>query len=123
MRLVGWMTGACVVSWVGVAAALGASTGVAVLCGMLGPLVVTSVTWVMAERTYRAHPERLTPLMIQAFAAKLLFFGAYVAGMIGLLPLRPVPFVVGFTVSFIVLHLTEALGLRRLFSEGTRAPR
>ena len=59
--------------------------------------------------------------MVQAFAGKLVFFGAYVAVMLKVLSLPPVPFVVGFTTYFIALHLTEALLLRRLFAGGTRA--
>ena len=83
--------------------------------GVLGPLLVASATGVMAERTYRRHPERLTGLMIKAFAGKMVFFGAYVAAMVGLLSMRAMPFVISFTTSFVVLHLTEALYLRRLF--------
>jgi hypothetical protein len=46
---------------------------------------------------------------------KAVFFGAYVAGMLRLIGLRPVPFVVSFTSYFIALHVTEAVFLRRLF--------
>ena len=56
-----------------------------------------------------SDPERLTSLMIAAFAGKMVFFGAYVAVMLKVLSLRPVPFVVSFTSSFIALYLMEAL--------------
>ena len=58
--------------------------------------------------------------MVTAFAAKLVFFGAYVAVMLLALSLRPIPFVVSFTAYFIALHLAEALCLRRLFAAGSR---
>jgi hypothetical protein len=119
MKPVAWMVAASLLSWLAVSALAGTATSVDVLLGMVGPLVVASATWVLAERTYRQDPARLTALMIQAFAGKLVFFGAYVTVMLKVLSLRPVPFVVSFTTYFIALHLTEALWLRRLFAGGS----
>lgn len=87
----------------------------AVLLGAFGPLVVAAASWKLAERTWRREPERLTSVMIAAFAGKLVFFAAYVALMLTVLSLRPMPFVASFTISFVALHLAEALALRRLF--------
>jgi hypothetical protein len=87
----------------------------AIVFGVLGPLVVAIVSWTVAERTWRREPQRLTAVMIAAFAGKLVFFGAYVALMLSVLSLRPVPFVASFTTSFVALHVAEALALRRLF--------
>jgi hypothetical protein len=92
-----------------------------VLLGMAGPLAAASVTWVAVERTYRSDPARVTPLMIAAFAAKMVFFGAYVAVMLAVLSLRPAPFVVSFTGYFIALYAVEAACLQRLFAGGMRA--
>jgi hypothetical protein len=97
------------------AAVFGVWFGRAVWLGMLGPLVVVSATWVLTERVYRSHPERLTSMMISAFAGKLIFFGAYVGLVIGVLGVQAVPFAVSFTGYFIVLHMIEALLLKRLF--------
>jgi hypothetical protein len=121
MKPVAWMVAASLLSWLAVSALAGTASSVDVLLGMVGPLVVASATWVLAERTYRQDPARLTALMIQAFAGKLVFFGAYVTVMLKVLSLRPVPFVVSFTTYFIALHLTEALWLRRLFAGGSPA--
>ena len=63
------------------------------LLGMLGPLVSAVATWVVVARTYAAAPERLTGVLVTAFALKVVFFGAYVAVMLRVLALRPVPFV------------------------------
>jgi len=82
---------------------------------MFGPLIVVSITWVLTERVYKARPEQVTSLMITAFAGKLVFFGAYVGLAIGVFGVKPVPFVASFTGYFIVLHLVEALWLKRLF--------
>lgn len=92
-----------------------------ILLGMFGPLSETIASWVVADQVYRRRPERLTAVMLTAFAGKLVFFGAYVAVMLMVLSLRPVPFMASFTAYFIVLHLAEALALRRLFADSTRA--
>jgi hypothetical protein len=89
-----------------------------VALGMLAPLTATAVSWVLIERTYRQDPARLTGLMMTGFAAKMVFFGVYVAVMLKVVGLRPVPFVVSFTSYFIALYLVEALLMRRLFAGG-----
>ena len=110
------MTALSAVSCVAAVAVFGTGVGVEILFGMLGPLVATTATWVAADRTYARKPERLTALLIAAFGAKLVFFGAYVTLAIAGLKLRPVPFVVSFTCYFIGLYSIEALWLRRLFA-------
>jgi len=107
-------------SWFVVALLVDRRTGIEILFGMLGPLVATTGTWVLAERIYRERAEVLTAVMTTAFAAKIVFFGAYIAVVILLLQFRPLPFVVSFTSYFIVLYSMEALYLRRLFSERSR---
>jgi hypothetical protein len=88
-----------------------------ILLGMFGPLAETVASWVVAEQVFRRRPERLTAVMITAFAGKLVFFGAYVAVMLKGLSLRPMPFMASFTSFFIALHFVEAMALRRLFAE------
>jgi hypothetical protein len=122
MTLTRWMVVGSVLSWLAVTTVAGPSTTLEVFFGMLGPLLVTLVSWVMADRTYRLNPERLTALMITAFAAKLVFFGGYVAVGLGLLGLEPVPFVASFTAYYIALHMTEAAGLHRLFTGPAHLP-
>jgi hypothetical protein len=115
MKAVGWMVGASVGSWLAVMAVFGARTGVEVLLGMIAPLVVAVATWLAIEQLYRRNPASVTRFMMTGFAAKMLFFGAYVAVAIRLLAVRPQPFVASLTAYFIGLHLIEALYLRRLF--------
>lgn len=99
-------------------AIVGRQAGVEVMLGMVAPLAAVSVSWVLTERTFKRDPHRLTGLMIGAFGAKMLFFGAYIAAMLNLVAVRPVPFVASFTGYFIALYLTEALLMRRLFAGG-----
>jgi hypothetical protein len=104
-------------SWFVAALVVDRRTGIEILFGMLGPLVATLSTWVLAERIYRRRAEILTTVMATAFVAKIVFFGAYISVVILVLRFRPVPFVLSFTSYFIALYLMEALYLRRLFSE------
>jgi hypothetical protein len=111
VKAVLWLATGSVVS----AAMLSARFGREVWLGMFAPLLVVSVTWVLTERMHKTHPERLTSLMISAFAGKLVFFGAYVGWAIGMLGVEPVPFALSLTGYFIALHMIEALWLKRLF--------
>ncbi len=97
-----------------------ARTRVEVLFGMAGPLAMAAGSWVLVERTFARHAQRLTSVMIAAFAVKMVFFGAYVVVMLKLLLLRPVPFVASFVSYFVGLYLMEALYLRRMLA-GSRS--
>ena len=121
MKPVWWMVGSGVLSWLAVSAIPGVESDVEVLLGMIAPLAGAVATWVLVVRTYASRPERLTSLMVAAFGGKLVFFGAYVTVMLGVLSLRPLPFVISFTTYFIVLHLFEALCLQRLFGSEASA--
>lgn len=121
MTPVWWMVALSVLSWLVAAVLLDTQARIEVLYGMLGPLAMVSGSWVLMERAYRRSPQRLTAVMVAAFAGKLVFFGAYVAVMLRMLSLRPRTFVASFTGYFIALYLIEALYLRRLFAGGPRA--
>jgi hypothetical protein len=114
MKAVAWMIGVSTASWLAARAIVGATAGVAVLFGMLGPLFIATTTWLMMERTHRERPDRLTSVMVTAFAVKMVFFGAYVALALRVLSLPPAPFVASFISYFIALHAAEAVCLRRL---------
>jgi hypothetical protein len=116
MKAALWMAIGSLASALLVVAASGRQTEREVTLGMLAPLAAATLSWVLTERTYRRDPRRLTGLMMTGFAAKMVFFGAYVVVMLKVVGLRPVPFVVSFTGYFIALYLTEALLMRRLFN-------
>ena len=121
MKQVAWMTGLSVAAWLVSAAFVEQPTAVAVFFGMIGPLVMACVSWVMAERVFKQNPQALTGLMVTAFAFKMVFFGGYVALMLRGVGLRLVPFAVSLSSYFIALHLVEAFYLQRLFAGGPRA--
>ena len=115
-----WMTGMCAGAWL-VLAAVAPHLNPEALLGMLGPLVSALATWVVVARAVAAAPEKVTGVMVTGLVAKMVFFGAYVAGMLQGAGLRPAPFVVSFAGFFIALHAMEAAFLRRLFAEMQRS--
>ena len=109
-----WMAGASVVSWLLITTLTRDAMNPEVLFGMAGPLAASGLTWAMVARAHASAPEQVMRVLIQAFAAKMLFFGVYVAVMLRGLGLRPVPFIVSFTAYFIGLYAMQALFLQRL---------
>jgi len=116
MKPVASMVTTAMTAWLAATVVVKPRTSFEILCGMLGPLAVAAGTWVVVERTSRQKPAGLIGLMVAAFARKMVFFGAYVTVMLGVLKLRPAHFVIRFTGFFIILHILEALYMRRLFS-------
>jgi len=115
-----WMIGASVGAWLVLTFSAGDLNPEA-LFGMLGPLASACVTWVVVARAAAGAPERVTGVMVTGLVVKMVFFGAYVAGMLKGAGLRPVPFVVSFAGFFIALHVMEAVFLRRVFAEMGRS--
>jgi hypothetical protein len=114
------MAAISVVSWIGATAIVDWRTSVEFLFGMLAPLVAAIGTWLLTAWAYKENPEQLTGLMATSFILKMIFFAAYVAFMLRVIRLRPVPFVGSFTGYFVGLYLMEALYMKRLFSERSR---
>ena len=110
------ISAACLVTWLIGAVFIAPGAGVELLLGMVMPLGLTVGTMILFERTFTRDARQLTPLMIKAFGAKMVLVGGYVAVIVGLTPLDPIPFVASFSLYFIGLHLTEAWQLRSLFS-------
>ena len=82
--------------------------------GMCGPLVASLCSMMLVARTFRKHPDRLMNVMVGAFAAKMLFFGGYIALVVKAGRVSIIPFAVSFTGYFLALHIIEAWRLRRL---------
>jgi hypothetical protein len=110
------MCAASSVCWLAVSGVAGRQTIGAALLGMIGPLGAAVATWVIVHRTYVRAPERTSAAMIKLFAAKLLFFGAYVTAVVMSLRAGTMVFVASFVSQYILLHVMEAIFLRRLFS-------
>jgi hypothetical protein len=108
------MVAASGAAWILVTATLADRANPEAAWGIAGPLIVAIVSWMAYVKANAAAPERLTRVMITAFALKLMFFGVYVTAAMRVVELRAAPFVVSFTSAFIALHAMEAFSLRRL---------
>jgi hypothetical protein len=93
----------------------------AIALGVLGPFAAAAGAWVVMTRAHERAPERLTAVMIRLFGLKMVLFGAYVAAVVILLPAGRLGFIVSFTSAYILLHVMEALYLRRLLAAGMPA--
>ncbi len=120
MTPVVWMAGAGLLLWLVLRGMFGAAVDPEARYALLAPLVATSMTWVVTARTYRRNPQGLTAVMVVGMLIKAIFFAVYVAAMLRGLDMRPRPFVLSFTVFFIVLYGLEALFLKRLFADGMK---
>lgn len=88
----------------------------AVWLGITGPVAMAAASWTLTTRTWAKDRAALLPLMLRAFAVKVLFAVAYVAVMLKGFDARPAPFVAAFIVAYMVTHLAEAYCLRRLMA-------
>jgi hypothetical protein len=122
VKPVAWMVAASGAAWVLVTMTLGDRANPEAAWGIVGPLASAALSWVAYVRANDAAPERLTRVMITAFALKLMFFSVYVTAALRVLDLRAEPFVVSFTSAFIALHAMEAFSLRRLVMGAMRSP-
>jgi hypothetical protein len=122
MKPVAWMAAASGAAWLLVTATLADRASPEAAWGIAGPLMSAAASWIAYVRARAIAPERLTKVMITAFALKLMFFSVYVAATMRWLQSRPEPFVVSFTGAFIALHAMEAFSLRRLVTGSLRSP-
>ena len=99
----------------GVTALTGMPTAPDVLLGVAGPAVAACAAWPIVARRQRTAPERTTQTMVGLMMAKVLLFGLYTAVLLGLRVVTPAPFVAGFAIAFVALHVIQAMHLRRLF--------
>jgi hypothetical protein len=123
MKPVAWMVAASVAVWLLVTIVLADRANPEAVWGVAGPLASAIASWLAYVRAHGSTPERLTKVMVSAFALKLLFFSTYVTVTMRVLELRPAPFVVSFVSAFIALLAMEAFSLRRLVMGSLRSPR
>ena len=94
----------------------GSGTTGDVVLGTAGPLAAALATWLVVARTHARARADVPGLMIKLFGAKLVGFAAYVAAVVLLLLEDTTAFVVSFACQYVVLHVVQAIYLRRLFA-------
>ena len=110
---------------IAIAAGVGASMSVsgegavrAVWLGIAGPVVMAGVSWTVTTRTWAREKAALLPVMLRAFAVKVMCVVAYVVLMVKVADARPMPFLLSFIGTYLATHLAEAYCLRRLMAAG-----
>lgn len=117
-----WMTGAGMVAWLAATLTLGDAVHPEALVGLAGPLASADASWVVMARAQAAGPDRLMAVMMRAMAVKMVLFGAYVALVLTVLDVRPVPFVASFAACFVGLYAMEVYFLKRLLESDVPQP-
>ncbi len=115
MRIIIYLTLFCFGSWGLLTGLLEQPIGFDLFWGMFGPWLIGMVTLFVIHRAYLKNPQQLTKLMSVSFIGKMLFYGLYVAYLVLTETVSMVPFVISFTVYFIVLHVLEALYFQSIF--------
>jgi hypothetical protein len=110
-----------VVSWLALVLITGGAFEREFAAGMAGPLVVSVANWAVVARTFRTDPARVQPILLHAFAAKVLFFSVYLMLMVRVVGLQPAPFVLSFAACFVALFAMQVEFMRRLFHTGIRS--
>ena len=111
----------CMIAWAAVTLMV-PGMAVEIGLGMVAPLIVAIVSMRQVERIHARAPRAVTSFLVKAFGVKMVLFGLYVALIIGLFAVDPIPFVASFTSSFICLHGIEALHLHSLSSATATDP-
>lgn len=112
MKQLVWIAAGCLGT--GVVAALAFGYALEILLGMLGPLTASVATWIAIDRAHRRDPARVTTVLMRAFGAKMLFFGAYVVLVARLWLLELTPFATSFAIYFLGLQAVLASRVRAL---------
>ncbi len=115
MKILIYLTALCFGSWGLLAGLIEQPIGGDLFWGMFGPWLIGIVTVFFIQKAYINNPGKLTNLMIKSFFSKMLFYGLYVSYLVLTDTVSFIPFVISFTVYFVVLHVLEALYFQSIF--------
>lgn len=117
-----WMTAAAVAAWALVGLVGGRALARDVMLGGLGPLAAAIATRAVIVHTVATDSARLQSRLLAGFAAKAVFFAAYVVVMLRVARAEAMPFVASFVLAFLAFHVTEAILLQRLTARRVSSP-
>jgi hypothetical protein len=119
MNALWWVIAIAIAAGVG-ASIVGPDEGTirAVWLGIAGPVVMAGASWTVTTRTWARDKAALLPVMLRAFAVKVMCVVAYVVMMLKVADARPTPFLLSFIGTYLATHLAEAYCLRRLMAAG-----
>lgn len=118
MKLAWWMLAGSVLAALALTWIVGTRFRLEIWLGMLAPLVAALASWIAMVRHRASSTRGMTRLLLQAFAAKAIFFAVYIIALLKNHWVQPTQFVICFAGFYLALHFAEAMGLRRMQTGG-----
>ena len=85
-----------------------------IFLGLVGPVLVGFITIFYMIKYSNRRAIRFNRMLVRGFAIKFIFYGAFIITIFSVYSFKPVPFMCSFTVSFIGLHMMEAVVLKKI---------
>ena len=85
-----------------------------IFLGLVGPVLVGFITIFFMIKYSNSRAIRFNRMLVRGFAIKFIFYGIFIITIFTVYSFKPVPFMCSFTVSFIGLHMMEAIVLKKI---------
>ncbi len=85
-----------------------------IFLGLVGPVLVGFITIFFMIKYSNSRAIRFNKMLVRGFAIKFIFYGVFIITIFTVYSFKPIPFMCSFTVSFIGLHMMEAIVLKKI---------
>ena len=85
-----------------------------IFLGLVGPVLVGFITIFFMIKYSNSRAIRFNKMLVRGFAIKIIFYGVFIITIFTVYSFKPIPFMCSFTVSFIGLHMMEAIVLKKI---------
>ena len=85
-----------------------------IFLGLVGPVLVGFITIFFMIKYSNSRAIRFNRMLVRGFAIKFIFYGVFIITIFTVYSFKPIPFMCSFTVSFIGLHMMEAIVLKKI---------
>ena len=85
-----------------------------IFLGLIGPVLVGFITIFYMIKYSNSRAIRFNKMLVRGFAIKFIFYGVFIITIFTVYSFKLVPFMCSFTVSFIGLHMMEAIVLKKI---------
>ena len=85
-----------------------------IFLGMVAPLLLSIVSILWSESSFKKSPQILTNTLIKTFIARAIFFALYFILIFTYYDFEQIPFIISFTSFFMIFYVIEALFLQKL---------
>ena len=85
-----------------------------IFLGLMAPVLVGYITLFFINKYSNMEVIYFNKLLFRGFAIKFIFYGIFILTFFTVYSFNPIPFMCSFTVSFVGLHLVEAMVLKKI---------